>query len=190
MVLRLIERRGLKSLLLEVLIIIHGKAQIKLHARISGTPSLGPSGYVGLSGLKSTRNDRGQQAEKSPCPFSCSVDQISRPQLIRRNKCWPRLECELSFPWKNWSEFWHWGCGQTVSQTRKPIHFLAPQFSPKNRQLSTSKSSCLLCEKTYFWGSWKRRPVCLEFKIKPGNKWVGQSQKSNCVFWLLYLLFF
>ena len=74
-----------------------------------------------------------------------------------------------------------------MSQTRKPIHFLAPQFSPKNRQLSTSKSSCLLCEKTYFWGSWKRRPVCLEFKIKPGNKWVGQSQKSNCVFLVIVL---
>ena len=56
--------------------------------------------------------------------------------------------------------------------------------------LFASKSSCLLCEKIYFWGSWKRRPVCLEFKIKQGNKWVGQSQKSYCVFWLLYLLLF
>ena len=98
MVLRLIERRGPKSLLPEVLIIIHGKAQIKSHAQINGAPSLGPKGYAGLSGLKTTRKDRGLQAEKSPYTFSCSIHQISRPQLIRKNKYWPRLECVLSFP--------------------------------------------------------------------------------------------
>ena len=151
MVLRLIERQGLKSLLPEVLIIIHGKAQIKSHARINGAPGLGPRGYASPSGLKTTRKDRGLQAEKSPYPSFCSIHHISRPQLIRRNKYWPRLECDLSLEkliWVLTLRIW-----QTVSQARKPIHFLAPQFSPKNRQLSTSKSSCLLCEKTYFWGA-------------------------------------